>query len=79
MTLWRQVLAALNDQSLDTAEREVILARGAAHLAARRTPQGQRTTDKEVMAIAFEGFGILLDAHQARIALRSLNPGMAPG
>ncbi|MFI5987757.1 hypothetical protein ACIBEA_43755 [Streptomyces sp. NPDC051555] len=79
MTLWRQVLAALNDHSLDTAERDAILARGAAHLAARRTPEGKRTTHEEVMAVAFEEFGILLDTHQARTALRSLDSGRTRG
>lgn len=72
MTLWRQVLAALNDTSLNDTEREAIVARGAAHLATRRAPQGQRATPKAVMAVAFEEFALLLDADQARTALREV-------
>ncbi|MEU5061238.1 MULTISPECIES: hypothetical protein [unclassified Streptomyces] len=69
MTLWRQALAALNDDTLDDAEREAILARGAAQLAVRRAPEG-RATPREVMVVAFEEFSLLLDADQARAALR---------
>ncbi len=41
-TLWRQILTALTDDTLDDAEREQLLARGAAQLAVRRTPEGHR-------------------------------------
>ncbi|MFC8818999.1 hypothetical protein PS783_37940 (plasmid) [Streptomyces enissocaesilis] len=41
-TLWRQILTALTDDTLDAAEREQLLARGAAQLAVRRTPEGHR-------------------------------------
>ncbi|MEU2181032.1 hypothetical protein [Streptomyces thermolilacinus] len=44
MTLWRQVLAALTDDTPDDAEREKIVARGAAQLAVRRAPEDQRPT-----------------------------------
>ncbi|MFI6967284.1 hypothetical protein [Streptomyces sp. NPDC050255] len=43
MTLWRQVLAALNDTTLDDTEREAIVARGAAQLAVRHAPRGSRS------------------------------------
>ncbi|MGW3820158.1 hypothetical protein [Streptomyces sp. NPDC005046] len=72
MTLWRQVLAALSDTTLDDAEREAIVARGAAQLAARRTPEGQQATPEAVVAVAFEEFALLLDADQARVALREV-------
>jgi hypothetical protein len=51
--LWRQVLAALNDDTLDDAEREKILALGAAQLAVRRALDGQQPTPDDVMAAAF--------------------------
>lgn len=70
MTLWRQVLAALNDTTLDDADREGIVARGAAQLAVRRAPDGQQATPEAVVAVAFEEFGLLLDIDQARTALR---------
>ncbi|MBT2529802.1 hypothetical protein J7E91_31605 [Streptomyces sp. ISL-99] len=70
MTLWRQVLAALNDDSLDDATREEIIARGAAQLATRRTPQGVQATPDDVMRIAFEEFSTLLAGDTARKALR---------
>lgn len=72
MTLWRQLLTALNDPALDDATREQIVARGAAQLATRRVPQGQQATPHEVMAVAFEEFALLLDADQARAALRDV-------
>ncbi|MFV0138132.1 hypothetical protein ACLGIH_34130 [Streptomyces sp. HMX87] len=72
MTLWRQVLAPLNDDTLDDAERGQIVARGAAQLAVRRAPEGQHPTPDEVMALAFEEFALLLDADQARDALREV-------
>ncbi|MFJ8752221.1 hypothetical protein ACIREO_23235 [Streptomyces sp. NPDC102441] len=74
MTLWRQVLAALNDSTLDDAARERIVARGAAQLAVRRTPDGQQAAPEAVIATAAEEFGILLDAGQARTALRQAAP-----
>ncbi|MFB9739208.1 hypothetical protein ACFQE4_13985 [Streptomyces thermocoprophilus] len=70
MTLWRQVLAALTDDTLNDATRETIVARGAAQLAVRRAPEGQQPTSVEVMAVAYEEFKLLLDADQARAALR---------
>ncbi|GHE26030.1 hypothetical protein [Streptomyces hydrogenans] len=75
MTLWRQVLAALKDTSLDDAERGAIVARGAAQLATRRAPEGQRATPEAVMAVALEEFALLIDADQACVALRSLTSG----
>ncbi|MCZ4097443.1 hypothetical protein G3I60_07190 [Streptomyces sp. SID13666] len=47
MTLWRQVLAALNDDSLGDAEREASVARGAAQLAVRRAPAAQQATPSQ--------------------------------
>ncbi|GAA2516340.1 hypothetical protein [Streptomyces gobitricini] len=49
-TLWRQVLAALTDDTLDDAEREAIVARSAA----RRASDGQQATPEAVIAVAFE-------------------------
>ncbi|MER6599732.1 hypothetical protein ACWDBC_08335 [Streptomyces parvus] len=72
MTLWRQVLAALNGDTLDDAEREAIVARGAAQLAARRAPEGQPVTPDAVMDTAFHEFALLLTAEQARTALREV-------
>jgi hypothetical protein len=69
VTLWRQVLAALNDDTLVDAEREQIVARGAARLAAHRAPEGEQVTPDSVMALAFAEFSLLLDADQARAAL----------
>ncbi|WP_420082830.1 hypothetical protein ACN6AT_37555 (plasmid) [Streptomyces sp. JL4002] len=77
MTLWRQVLTALNDNTLDDAEREAIVARGAAQLAARRTPEGQQVTPDAVLDVAFTEFALLLTAEQARTALR--DAGRASG
>ncbi|MBA0050735.1 hypothetical protein E0L36_07445 [Streptomyces sp. AJS327] len=74
VSLWRQVLAALNDDSPDDGERAATLAFGAAHLAARRKPEGRPPTPDDVMAVAFEEFSLLIDADQARAALRSLTP-----
>ncbi|WP_079185741.1 hypothetical protein [Streptomyces sp. NBRC 110465] len=67
--LWRQVLATLNDDTLDDAAREQMVARGAAQLAVRRAPESQQPTPDEVMAVAFEEFALLLDAEQERAAL----------
>jgi hypothetical protein len=70
MQLWRQVLAALHDGTLDDGERERILAHGAAELATHRAAQGTQATPQEVMAVAFAEFSLLLDADQACLALR---------
>ncbi|MBX9427008.1 hypothetical protein [Streptomyces lateritius] len=74
-TLWRQILAALTDDTLDDAEREAIVARGAAQLAARRTPEGQQPTGDAVMDTAFHEFNLLLTADQTRAALREVRRG----
>ncbi|MGA5065588.1 hypothetical protein ACPB9E_17830 [Streptomyces exfoliatus] len=70
MTLWRQILSALQDDTLDDTEREAVLARGAAQLAARRSPEGKQPTPEEVMAVALQEFSLLIDADQAHAALR---------
>lgn len=72
MTLWRQVLTALNDDTLDDTEREAIMARGAAQLAIRRTPEGHQPTPDAVLDVAFKEFALLLDADQACAALREV-------
>lgn len=72
MTLWRQVLAALTDDTLDDAARERIVARGAAQIAVRRAPKGRQPTADDVMTVAYEEFSLLLDADQARAALREV-------
>ncbi|MFD7541568.1 hypothetical protein [Streptomyces sp. NPDC059819] len=74
MMLWRQVVAALNDDGLHEATRTRILAQGAARLAANRTPQGQHATPEDVMAIAFQEFALLLDSRQAQAALKQAGP-----
>ncbi|WP_031146636.1 hypothetical protein [Streptomyces erythrochromogenes] len=68
MTLWRQVLAALAHDTLGDAEREAIVARGAAQLAIRRIPEGQQPTPDAVLDVAFKEFALLLDTDQARAA-----------
>ncbi|TXS74524.1 hypothetical protein EAO76_15290 [Streptomyces sp. sk2.1] len=70
MMLWRLVLAALQDDTLDEERRLAILARGAARLAAHRLPEGRRPTADDVMRVAFEEFAVVIDAAQARTALR---------
>ncbi|WP_327378849.1 hypothetical protein OG393_33590 (plasmid) [Streptomyces sp. NBC_01216] len=72
MTLWRQVLAALSDDTLDDSTREEIVARGAAQLAVRRAPEGQQATPQAVLDTAFHGFNLLLTVEQAREALREV-------
>ena len=69
MTLWRQVLAALTDDTLDDAEREAIVACGAAQLAMRRAPEGQQVNPNAVLDTAFHEFNLLLTAEQGRAAL----------
>ncbi|MFF8610979.1 hypothetical protein ACF06X_34300 [Streptomyces sp. NPDC015346] len=69
-TLWRRVLTALADESLDDAERERILALGAAHLVRTRCKQEHEPTVEDVMTAAFHEFALLLDADTARAALR---------
>ncbi|MFE9123187.1 hypothetical protein [Streptomyces sp. NPDC007172] len=75
MTLWRQVLAALNDTTPGQADREAIVALGAARLARHRASEGQGATPEEVVAVAFEEFSLFIDAEQARTALRHTGPG----
>lgn len=72
MTLWRQVLAALSDDTLDDATGEEIVARGAAQLAVRRAPEGQQATPEAVLDTAFHEFSLLLTVEQAREALREV-------
>ncbi|MEU4733156.1 hypothetical protein [Streptomyces sp. NPDC023588] len=72
MTLWRQARAALTDDTLDDAEREATVARGAAQLAIRRAPEGQQPTPAAVLDTAFHEFNLLLTAEQARTALREV-------
>ncbi|CUW33402.1 MULTISPECIES: hypothetical protein [Streptomyces] len=74
-TLWRQVLAALTDDTLDDDTRERIVARGAAQLAVRRAPEGEPPTADAVMDVAFHEFALLLTADQARTALREVRRG----
>ncbi|MFJ6012691.1 hypothetical protein [Streptomyces sp. NPDC092952] len=68
--LWRLVLSALKDDTLDEDRRLAILARGAAQLAAHRLPDGRRPTSEDVVRAAFEEFAVVIDAAQARTALR---------
>ncbi|GAA3487870.1 hypothetical protein GCM10018987_19510 [Streptomyces cremeus] len=74
MALWRQVLAALNDTLGDT-EREEILACGAVQLTVRRASDDQQPTPDDMVARAFSEFALLLDADQARAALRKMGRG----
>ncbi|WP_240981796.1 MULTISPECIES: hypothetical protein [unclassified Streptomyces] len=67
--LWRLVLTALGDETLDEDRRLAILARGAAELAARRTCGGEGPTVDDVVRLAFEEFAVVIDAAQARTAL----------
>ncbi|KJK56453.1 hypothetical protein [Saccharothrix sp. ST-888] len=72
MTLWRQVLAALTDDTRNDATREKIVARGAARLAAHRAPEGRQPTPDAITDTAFHEFHLLLTAAQARTALREI-------
>ncbi|MGW7414781.1 hypothetical protein [Streptomyces sp. NPDC054863] len=71
MTLWRQVLAALTDDTLDDDDRAAVVAHGAAQIATGCADRGQPPTVEEVMTVAFEEFALLIDADQARTALRA--------
>ncbi|GLW19905.1 hypothetical protein Stsp01_66480 [Streptomyces sp. NBRC 13847] len=68
MTLWRQVLAVLNDP--DAAAREKVLAAGAAELAHARRSDDRPADPDEVCRIALEEFGVLLDSATAAAVLR---------
>ncbi|MFD8609729.1 hypothetical protein [Streptomyces sp. NPDC059631] len=72
MTLWQQVLAALSDDTLDDATRKENVARGAAQLAVRQTPEGQQATPPAVLDTDFHESNPLLTVEQAREALREV-------
>ncbi|MEN8655579.1 hypothetical protein ABCR94_34655 [Streptomyces sp. 21So2-11] len=68
--IWRQVLAALSGEGYDDADRERLLALGAAELAHARSSTGEPVTTEGIRRIAFEEFSLLIDDSQARAALR---------
>ncbi|MEN8656154.1 hypothetical protein ABCR94_37690 [Streptomyces sp. 21So2-11] len=68
--IWRQVLSALSSEGHDDAERERLLALGAAELAHARSTSGEPVTTADVRRIAYEEFSLLIDDTQARAALR---------
>ncbi|MFK0297347.1 hypothetical protein ACIQU6_43720 [Streptomyces sp. NPDC090442] len=61
------------DNTVSDAERERILALGAAHLATIYAAAGKAPVPADVMRIAFEEFSLLLDGTAARVALRELH------
>ncbi|WP_434598068.1 hypothetical protein [Streptomyces sp. A5-4] len=67
--IWRQVLAALSGEGHDDADRERLLALGAAELAYARSISGGPVTTEDVRRIAFEEFSLLIDDSQARAAV----------
>ncbi|GGP85540.1 hypothetical protein [Streptomyces sindenensis] len=69
MTRWREILAALTDDTLDDAERGAVLAWAAVRLASDRGAAGHRPTIEEVMALACEELAVNIDTGQARAAL----------
>ncbi|MDJ0467133.1 hypothetical protein [Streptomyces sp. H27-C3] len=68
--IWRQVLSALSGEGHDDADRERLLALGAAELAHARST-GEPVTTQDVQRIAYEEFSLLIDDTQARTALRA--------
>ncbi|WP_408907195.1 hypothetical protein [Streptomyces cavernicola] len=75
MTLWRQVLIVLKDESLDHTTRTAVLTRAATTLAAHRAPEGSRPTVDDVIAVARAEFGIVLTAAEVN---ESLAAGTGP-
>ncbi|NML52456.1 hypothetical protein HHL19_18550 [Streptomyces sp. R302] len=69
MIRWREILAALANDTLGDAEREAVLARAAVRLAADRGEAGHRPTIEEVMTLAREELAVTIDTGQARAAL----------
>ncbi|WP_262388186.1 hypothetical protein [Streptomyces parvus] len=65
--------------TLDDAERKKFPACGAAQPAVRRAADGDRTTLNDVMAAAFNEISLLIDAEQARVALRGYAVGNQGG
>lgn len=63
-TLWRTVLSALQDP--DAPGREETIARGAAALALKRTPEA---TVEDVLEIGLYEFGVVIEPPTARAAL----------
>lgn len=68
--LWRQVLAALKSPQVSDAQREELLALGAAELALVRAEERRSVAAADVQRTAFEEFSLLLGTRQARVALR---------
>ncbi|MCX4506754.1 hypothetical protein [Streptomyces anulatus] len=66
MTLWRQVLGALNDPQ--ATGREKVLAKGAAEFARTRSA-GPAPDADDVIRIAMTAFAVLLDPSTAAAAL----------
>ncbi|MGP3690925.1 hypothetical protein ACTVZO_40695 [Streptomyces sp. IBSNAI002] len=62
--LWRTVLSALQD--LDAPGREKTIARGAAALAVKRTPQA---TVEDVLEIGLYEFGVVIEERTAKAVL----------
>jgi hypothetical protein len=69
MIKWRDILAALQNDTLDDIEREELVALAAARLAYDRGPAGRRPTAQDVMTVAREEFAVFIGAGQARAAL----------
>ncbi|MDQ1031268.1 hypothetical protein QF035_008850 [Streptomyces umbrinus] len=73
--LWRNVLSALSDPA--SADRDRVLAHGAAELALKRDPAAPPT---DVLDVGLHEFGIALDAATAATALDTRRAALAqPG
>jgi hypothetical protein len=71
VTLWRQVLDALSDDTLDDATREAIVP-AAPPSSPSVAREGQQATPEAVLDTAFHEFSLLLTVEQARDALREV-------
>jgi hypothetical protein len=70
LTLRRQILTVLKDDTLDDPERAALVAHGAAQQARR----GRQPTPNEVMTVAFQEFTLVIDADQTRAAPQESGP-----
>ncbi|MFG2785080.1 hypothetical protein ACGFY7_45610 [Streptomyces prunicolor] len=70
MTLRRQILTVLKDDTFDDTQRAALVAHGVAQQARR----GRQPTPSEVMTVAFQEFTLVIDADQARAAPQESGP-----
>lgn len=70
MTLRRQILTVLKDDTLDDTGPAALVAHGAAQHARR----GRRPTPSEVMTVAFQEVTLVIDADRTRAAPQESGP-----